>query len=330
MSAGRLFTNVAELVADQAAQRPTRARWSSREPYAGHGPGLELDAQITAVAAGLVAHGWWLDTELAGPNSIEFVVAYLAALRAGYVAVPMNTQSTAEDARDAARLRARVLFVSPDHHLSNSDFGAVHLVPLSPDGLAALAETGRDEVSSPQDREALAVLLYTAGTSGRPKAAMLSHRALLSHLEQVGTFAIIDQGDDRRRTALVSRVRAERGPGRLAVRRCPARGCRRHADDFFDIVRDEGVTNLPVSPCWLESWLPIGWSMASATSAQWFPVPHRFGTISGSRSPSARAASEQGYGLTEAGPGVSATLGGPLLGHGHVGRALPGVEIRDW
>jgi len=32
--------------------------------------------------------------------------------------------------------------------------------------------------------------------------------------------------------------------------------------------------------------------------------------------------------LTEAGPGVSATLGGPLLGHGHVGRPLPGVEVR--
>jgi long-chain acyl-CoA synthetase len=37
---------------------------------------------------------------------------------------------------------------------------------------------------------------------------------------------------------------------------------------------------------------------------------------------------EQGYGLTEAAPGVSATLGGPLLGPGHVGRALPGVEIK--
>jgi long-chain acyl-CoA synthetase len=37
---------------------------------------------------------------------------------------------------------------------------------------------------------------------------------------------------------------------------------------------------------------------------------------------------EQGYGLTEAAPGVSATVGGPLLGHGHVGRPLPGVEVR--
>jgi long-chain acyl-CoA synthetase len=37
---------------------------------------------------------------------------------------------------------------------------------------------------------------------------------------------------------------------------------------------------------------------------------------------------DQGYGVTEAAPGVTATLGGVSLGHGHVGRPLPGVEVR--
>jgi long-chain acyl-CoA synthetase len=36
---------------------------------------------------------------------------------------------------------------------------------------------------------------------------------------------------------------------------------------------------------------------------------------------------DQGYGLTEA-AGVSTTVAGDLLGHGHVGRPLPGVEVR--
>ena len=35
------------------------------------------------------------------------------------------------------------------------------------------------------DPEKLAALLYTSGTSGRPRAAMLTHRALLANIDQV-------------------------------------------------------------------------------------------------------------------------------------------------
>ena len=60
--------------------------------------------------------------------------------------------------------------------------------------------------------------------------------------------------------------------------------------DFFDIVRDEGVTNLPVSPALLARILASDRLVDGLRDvSQWFPVPHRFGTISGSRSPSARA-----------------------------------------
>ena len=46
------------------------------------------------------------------------------------------------------------------------------------------ADAGR-AVPPLQDPEKLAALLYTSGTSGRPRAAMLSHRALLANIEQV-------------------------------------------------------------------------------------------------------------------------------------------------
>ncbi len=42
------------------------------------------------------------------------------------------------------------------------------------------------EVPRVRDPERLAVLLYTSGTSGHPRAAMLSHRALLANIDQVG------------------------------------------------------------------------------------------------------------------------------------------------
>ena len=334
ISAGSPFTNVAELVADQAAQRPDTTAIVEPGAVRRTLTWNELDTEITAVGAGLVAHGLVAGHRVAilGQNSIEFVVAYLAALRAGYVAVPMNTQSTADDV--SAMLHdsgARVLFVSPDHQLSSTDFGDVHLVGLTPEGFRALALTGRGEVSSPQDREALAVLLYTAGTSGRPKAAMLTHRALLSHLEQIARFGIVNS-----EATILAVLPLFHVYGLNAVLGSWLRGGARLVvvdgitDGFSDILREEGVTNLPVSPALLTRILAsdrLVDGLGSVTTVVSGAAPLlddlrvAFTERTGLRV-------EQGYGLTEAGPGVSATLDGPLLGHGHVGRPLPGVEVR--
>jgi long-chain acyl-CoA synthetase len=43
---------------------------------------------------------------------------------------------------------------------------------------------GRTDIPSSRGDADLAVLLYTSGTSGRPKGAMLSHRTLLANLDQ--------------------------------------------------------------------------------------------------------------------------------------------------
>jgi long-chain acyl-CoA synthetase len=334
MPARSPFTNLAELLAKQAAERPDTSAIVEPGTVRRSLNWSQLDAQVTAVAAGLVAHGLVAGHRVAllGPNRIEFVVAYLAALRAGYVAVPVNTQSTLEDVR--AMLHdsgARVLFVSPDHELESSDFGDVHLVTLSREGLDALAQIGRGEVTSPRDREALAVLLYTAGTSGRPKAAMLTHRALIAHLEQIATFGLIDP-----ETTMVAVLPLFHVYGLNAVLGGWLRGGARlvvvdgMSDAFVDIVRDEGVTNLPVSPAVLAQILASdrladGLGAVTTVVSGAAPLPDdlrlAFTERTGLRV-------EQGYGLTEAAPGVSATLGGPLLRHGHVGRPLPGVEIR--
>lgn len=334
MPAKSSLTNLAELLAKQAAERPDTSAIIEPGTVRRSLTWSQLDAQVTAVAAGLAAHGLVAGHRVAllGPNGIEFVIAYLAVLRAGYVAVPVNTQSTAEDVR--AMLHdsgARVLFVSPDHQLSSSYFGDVHLVTLSQEGLDALTQIGRGEVTSPQDREALAVLLYTAGTSGRPKAAMLTHRALIAHLEQIATFGLIDP-----ETTMVAVLPLFHVYGLNAVLGGWLRGGARlvvvdgMTDAFFDIVRDEGITNLPVSPALLARMLAsdrlveaLGAVTTVVSGAAPLPDDLRlaFTERTGLRV-------EQGYGLTEAAPGVSATLGGPLLGHGHVGRPLPGIEIR--
>jgi long-chain acyl-CoA synthetase len=101
-------------------------------------------------------------------------------------------------------------------------------------------------------------------------------------------------------------------------------------EGFADVLAYEQVTNLLLAPQVLarilEDERAIA-SLGSVTSVISGAAPlsvdlrDQFTARTGLRV-------EQGYGLTEAAPGVSATLGGRLLDNGHVGRPLPGVEIR--
>jgi long-chain acyl-CoA synthetase len=101
-------------------------------------------------------------------------------------------------------------------------------------------------------------------------------------------------------------------------------------DGFADVVAEEKITNMPVAPALLARILTDERAVASVHSVTRVvsgaaplsvDLREQFTARTGRRV-------EQGYGLTEAAPGVSATFGGELLGHGHVGRPLPGVEIR--
>ena len=60
---------------------------------------------MSAVGAGLAAHGLVAGHRVAlmAPNSTEFVVAYFAVLRAGFVAAPINPQLTDTELRAVLR-----------------------------------------------------------------------------------------------------------------------------------------------------------------------------------------------------------------------------------
>jgi long-chain acyl-CoA synthetase len=101
-------------------------------------------------------------------------------------------------------------------------------------------------------------------------------------------------------------------------------------DGFADVLTDENITNLPLAPPVLGRILEDERALASLGSVRTVvsgaaPLPVDLREQFTART---RLRVDQGYGLTEAAPGVSATVGGELLGHGHVGRPLPGVEVR--
>ena len=328
LSTGPLDTNLADLVTRQVEAQPGAVALVQPMPVRRTMTWAELDRRIDAVAAGLSAHGLVAGHRIAifGPNSIEFVVAYFATLRAGYVAVPINPQSTPNELRAMINdSGARVLFTAAAQPLAD-----VHQIDLTLRGLDELSKAAAQPVSSPKDPEALAVLLYTAGTSGEPKAAMLSHRALLSHLDSVASYEILE----RESVVLamlplfhVFGLNAVLGSWTMAGARLVIMD---GFDGFAEVLAGEAITNMPLAPPVLARILEDDRAVASLGSVSTVvsgaaPLPvdlrEQFTARTGLRV-------DQGYGLTEAAPGVSATLGGELLGHGHVGRPLPGVEVK--
>lgn len=325
--------NLAELVARNAAERPDAA--ALLEPGADR-PRLswaEVDVEVSALAAGLARHGVLAGHRLAlrGPTSIPYVLAYLAALRAGVVAVPLGLRAGSElSARWLAESGARLLLTT-DHRELNSD---IEIRPLSTEGLAGLSGSADSPVVSPRDREALAVLLYTAGTAEEPRPVMLTHRALLAGTDHLGPG---QPGTD----SVIGLALPLSGAYGLAgvLGSWVGVGCRLVvADERVDLAglaAAESVTHLPVTPPMifrllqraahadtdLRTELATVTSVVSAGARLPWPLVRELSERTGLRV-------EQAYGLTETGPGVSSTLGGELLGPGHVGRALPGVEIR--
>ncbi len=123
-------------------------------------------------------------------KSVEALMLYLATLRAGYVFLPLNTAyQSAEIEYFIGNAEPAVVVCTPQNFgwVSKIAFkaGSGHVFTLGDDRTGSLLERAvhcSDRHMAAQRRaDDLAAILYTSGTTGRSKGAMLSHGNMLSN-----------------------------------------------------------------------------------------------------------------------------------------------------
>ena len=137
-------------------------------------------------------------------KSVEAILLYLATLRAGYVFLPLNTAyQSAEIEYFVANAEPAVVVCAPKNFgwVSKIAFtaGTEHVFTLGEDRDGSLLERAAHfgDEHTPVEKQAddLAAILYTSGTTGRSKGAMLSHGNLLSNAVMLKDYWGWKQGD---------------------------------------------------------------------------------------------------------------------------------------
>jgi long-chain acyl-CoA synthetase len=155
----------------------------------------EVDHQVSLCAGGLNSQGLKRGERVAilMSNCPGYIIAYFSILRAGSIAVPINTFLTATEIsyilKDAG---CRILIYSNEYssHVRDIKKGIPDILELTFQEIP-----GKQSDLPSGDDEETAVFLYTSGTTGFPKAAMLTHRNLLANVEACKKAMIVNSRD---------------------------------------------------------------------------------------------------------------------------------------
>jgi long-chain acyl-CoA synthetase len=268
-------------------------------------------------------------------NSAEAAVATLAIQATGAVFCPMNPAYTQRELREIltdCRPSAAVCDAACADLVQRlaAEAGIAHVVVLD-GGLDRLMAA--DATLSLPDPDAIGMIQYTGGTTGRPKGVMLTHRAIATNVLQREVFLPTLEGD--RFLCMMPLFHSFA----LAMNLYQALVCagtlvilpRYRPDWVVAALAEECITVLPAGATVFTGLLAydgfagadfrhlrVCYSGASALPAE---ILRRWEQATG-------ALIYEGYGQTEAGPILTYNVPNLPIKPGRAGRPLPGTEVR--
>jgi len=192
--------NLASIVTESAARTPAAVavRLGPLElTYA------DLDDRSARLAALLCAKGLQQGDRVGVmlPNVLEFPISYYGVLRAGGIVVPMNVLLKRREIAfyledSGAKLLLAWHGFGEEARAGAAEAGA-ELIEVEPESFAELlGEQEPDPEFAATDAGDTAVILYTSGTTGKPKGAELTHSNLARNAEIASqTTCAIEEGD---------------------------------------------------------------------------------------------------------------------------------------
>lgn len=254
---GDLLAVLADLYEERPAVREARGELSFRSLH------RAADRWAGALAGADVAGG---QVGLLAANRAEWLAAAFGTWRARATLVPLSTFATAHElAEILAEVDLDVLLVQP--RVASRDFlRMLEQIPAAvrPPRIVFLADSAPAPFQTAQfflrgtnfvrrgpiDPESVACILYTSGTSGRPKGVMLSHRGILATVPETARRSGLGPEDSMLSTPPLFWVAG------LAIRALPtlAAGCCLHLLETFrpgpaiDVLERHRPTALHLRP----------------------------------------------------------------------------------